>query len=313
MPAGPSPDAVPSLSRAILRTLLYADVFGVPLTVDEIRRYLERIPASRDDILRALRQDQWLRSRVTWDPPFVALSGCDEALSRRRSRERASERLMPKAKKFARWLASAPFVRMVALTGALGVGNLRDGDDDIDYLIVTAPGRLWMARFVAVMLVHAARLDGVTLCPNYLMASDALAQQEHTLFTARELAQMVPLYGTGVYNSLLTENEWAQALLPNGFDEDGAPSEDTLPVWISWGKRVAERLMSGRVGDVIERAEMQRKVRRLCAAASEAHTQSARFSEQICKGHLGDYGVHIREAYVERLERAGLTPGMEIS
>lgn len=313
MSEGPSPDSVPSLSRAIMRTLLYGDVFGVPLTVDEIRRYLERIPASREDIVRALRQDQWLRSRVTWDPPFVALSGCDEALSLRRSREKASEQLMPKAEKFARWLASAPFVRMVALTGSLAVGNLRDGDDDIDFLLVTSPNRLWLARFFAVMLVHAARLDGVTLCPNYLLASDALAQEEHSLFTARELSQMLPLYGTSIYGLLLNENGWAQTLLPNGFHENGSLAEDNLPAWIAGLKSLAERLMSGRVGDVLERAEMRRKIRRLSDAASKSHTQSARFSQHICKGHLGDYGTHIQQAYVERLERAGLGSGIELS
>ena len=304
--AGSPTGDCPPLATAILRTLLYADVFGVPLTVDEIHRYTERVSASRRDIVDALENVPWLRSRVVVDPPYVALARNADAFHLRQQRERASRELMPKARTYARRLAALPYVRMVALTGSLAVSNLRDGDDDIDFLVVTAPGRLWLARLLVVSLVHLGRLRGISLCPNYLLASDALGQTDRSLFTARELAQMIPLYGCDVYRDLLDANAWARAVLPNGFSSDGALVYDGLSSLVNWLKRVGESVLAGGIGDALERIEMKRKIRRLATSASRSGTASARFGASVCKGHLGDYGAQVRQAYMERLQREGL-------
>ena len=45
------------LSVAILKTLLYADVFDFPLTLDELHRYLIAVSSERQAIAHALEQD----------------------------------------------------------------------------------------------------------------------------------------------------------------------------------------------------------------------------------------------------------------
>jgi predicted nucleotidyltransferase len=54
------------------------------------------------------------------------------------------------------WL---PFVRMVAVTGALAKDNVGQRVD-IDLLIVAAPGRIWVCRRFLILAVRVARLLG---------------------------------------------------------------------------------------------------------------------------------------------------------
>ena len=208
-----------SLSSAILRVLAYADVFSYPLTVDEILQKLE-VPATRAEVEQALTSDPWLQKRVSWDPPLVALANRREWFQRRQDREPANRYLWQNARHYGRYLAAIPFVRMVAVTGALAVDNAPNRNDDIDYLLVTASNRLWLARFLVVMLVRLVARRGVCICPNYLITVNAIDQFDRSFFTAHELAQMVPLYGIRVYRALVQANTWAKNILPNAFPAD---------------------------------------------------------------------------------------------
>jgi len=59
-------------------------------------------------------------------------------------------------------------------------GTNPDAPADLDYLIVTAPGRLWTARALTIGLVRLARRAGRRVCPNYLLSTRALALEHGT-------------------------------------------------------------------------------------------------------------------------------------
>ncbi|MFH1086171.1 MAG: hypothetical protein V1772_10465 [Chloroflexota bacterium] len=195
-----------SLATTMFRTLLYADVFGFPLTVVEIQRFLVGRAASVTAVERALREEAWLAERVVMQDGFVALAGREVSLRLRTERLGYSQGLQRQARRYGHVLAALPFVRAVLLTGSLAVENSRDARDDIDYLLITGPGRLWLVRLFAVALVRVARVLGADICPNYLLARDRLGLSERSLFTAHELAQMVPLHGAEVYAELIAAN-----------------------------------------------------------------------------------------------------------
>ncbi len=135
---------------AILRTLLYADVFGFPLTETEIHHFLIGVSATPEEVQATLRNSPCLAESVECINGYYVLRGRAELVRQREARNDASLRLWSVARRYGTWMAHLPFVRMVALTGALAMRNANDRDDDIDYLLVTKPGRVWTGRTLTV-------------------------------------------------------------------------------------------------------------------------------------------------------------------
>ncbi|MGH2543523.1 MAG: hypothetical protein ACRDIB_12025, partial [Ardenticatenaceae bacterium] len=220
------------------------------------------------------------------------------AVERRHERAHVAASLWPHAVRYGKTIANLPFVRMVTVTGALAVDNVDPGAD-IDYLIVTEPGRLWFCRLLVVSLVRLAARQGSIVCPNYFLSERALVLQERNLFTARELVQMVPVAGLATYELMRRLNPWATSYLPNA---DGPP-----PKQYSCGltrikpiRRLAEMTLRFPLLNRLERWEMDRKVRKFNRRLN-GHAE-ANFSPDWCKGHFDGHGRRILHAYGERLQ-----------
>ena len=285
---------------AILRTLLYADIFDYPLTLAEIHHYLMEAPATFESVRVALDASPWLAARVTRVNGYFALAGRAEIGDLRDERQRRSAALWPYARRWAYLTGCLPFVRMVGVTGALAVSN-SPPDDDIDFLIVAAPGRVWLARALAVGLVYLARfLDGVVLCPNYVLSQTALAQDKRDLFAAHDLAQMVPLVGHEVYAEMRAANPWSARYLPHAHQPLRREPDLAPRGLLRQLKRLGEWLLSGRPGDALENWERRRKLRKFAAAAQQPGS-AARLDADHVKGHFTDYSRSILKKFNERL------------
>jgi hypothetical protein len=283
----------------------YADVFDYPLTTDEVCRYLVGVAAPLSDVQEVLDKGLLASHRLVRCQGYVALPGRESVVETRLRRDAVSARMWRKGVRYGMAIASLPFVRMVAVTGTLAVNNMERGED-IDYLIVTVPHRVWLARLLVLVFVHLGRLEGVTICPNYVLSSDALGRFDSSFFTAHELAQMIPLYGYDIYQELLRVNAWARRFLPNAF----ASPQDPLPYRVTplrrALKRGAELALQGRLGDAWEGRERRLKIARLGEQAADCKTGAAAFTPDCCKGHMNDHGRQIREAYARRLQQMGL-------
>jgi len=64
---------------------------------------------------------------------------------RRKKGNDAAAKLLKKADKAANFIAAFPFVKGVAISGSLSK-KFADEDADIDFFIITAANRLWLAR-----------------------------------------------------------------------------------------------------------------------------------------------------------------------
>ncbi len=289
--------------EAVLRTLLYGDVFGFAMTDSEIHHFLIGSSASLDEVVSALRDSTYLAAQVQIADGYYALRG-SAAIPQRQARNVASLALWPAARRFGWILAHLPFMRMVAITGALAMYNSKPSDD-IDYLLVTVPGRVWTARAFAVLLVRLVQLWHIVLCPNYVLAESALRQDKQNLFMAHELAQMVPLAGHPLYEAMRDANRWADPLLPNA-EQPFYREPDVSPHGL--GKmlqRFAELLLTGPLGDALEHWEHRRKLRKFAAQAQQ-HGSAAQLDGQRIKGHFNDYGDPALDKYQQRLIRYGL-------
>ena len=157
------------------------------------------------------------------------------------------------------------------------------------------------------LLVHWARRYGDEICPNFFLAENALALTDQNLYTAHELAQMVPLFGYDMYCRMRTSNSWMSAYLPNAAGSSFELAVDTVSNgFVQATRQSAEWLLRTPVGDWVERWEMNRKIRKL--RARETAASETDFCAVRCKGHFGGYGKKTRAAYDARLQSMGVYP-----
>jgi len=298
--------AAPTSSRAALRrgiliTLIYADLFDYGLTEDEIHRYLIGQAATEADVTAMLSGDGDLRDQIARTEDRFHLSGRRRLADIKRERVAASAELWPVARRYGAWIARLPFVRLVAVTGALAMNNARP-DDDIDLFILARPGRLWLCRLLVLGVVKLAARRGHVLCPNFLLSTGRLPLSERNLFTAHEVAQMVPLEPSPWYRALIDANVWVADFLPNAFAGKTPEAGPCVPPR-SRGSQL-EELLSARFFDRIERWEMRRKVRRL---SLRLHREggSVAFSPDECRGHFAAHDTRVLAAFRQRLAEYG--------
>lgn len=285
---------------AVLRALAYSDIFDYAPDRSALYHALESPGISRARFEQTL-QDMQAEGAISVDGERCMLAG-REALSviwRRRQRQSALK--LQSARRYTLLIRCLPFIRMVAVTGPLAVQSA-EAPDDIDLFLMTAPGRVWLARALTIVVVRLAALFGVTLCPNYLIATDALELSERNLYTARELVQMQPLYGAAWHHQFRKQNHWTLDYLPNA-EIGAAPTLplDRLPYLARLFKSWGEHLLGGTLGAALDRWEMRRKVRKFFQERTPIAPEEASFSPAQCKGHFEGHAVRILQLFQERI------------
>lgn len=301
------------LDLAVVLTTVYADVFDYPLRPEELQRYLIGQRASLDEVCEALTCGRLAREHLNQAGGYITLRGREELSAVRKARQRTAARLWPAAVHYGKILGRLPFVRMTAVTGALAVSNV-DGRLDLDFLVVTEPGRLWVCRAIGILLVRYAQQRNVLLCPNYYLAENRLQINDRSLYTAHELAQMVPVAGMDVYERMRAVNDWTRALLPNAL---GAPEVGVIQASNGRHSTSGRGLLRSAVEtglrapavDRLERWEMERKIRKFNNQPGDR--AEVNFGADWCKGHFDGHGRRALAAFEARVERLGLAQEAE--
>ncbi len=197
----------------MVRTLLYYHIFDYPMSAEEIRRFSSH--PWRDGIeVQAALDDLVGRSLLGADRGFYFVgerSNMDERVADQ-SRARAS---LPVAARWSRFIARFPYVRGVAVSGTLSKGVMKDGDD-LDYLVFTEPGRVWLCRLLLMGFKKVFLLNSHhRFCVNYLLAADRLEIPDRDLFTATEIAWLLPTVNPSIHRRFLEANSWVEAFFPN--------------------------------------------------------------------------------------------------
>jgi hypothetical protein len=295
------------LERAILWTIAYADVFDYPLQAEEIHRYLIGHSAGVEQIRETLSAGRLVPDYLTRAGHYYLLPGREQILAVRARRAAFSRSLWTQAERYGRIIARLPYVRMVAITGALAMNNVEDRPD-IDYLVAVSPGRVWTCRAMIIALVRWASLNDITLCPNYILSTSSLALHHQDLYTAHELAQMAVLSGTDVYARLRALNSWTDYFLPNASGLPVSPfaARDRTPSRLSLA---GERLLATWPGDRLESWEMRRKIAKFQRRWGRGAESD--FCAEWCKGHFENHGQKTMSAFERRLAGLAALAGLE--
>jgi hypothetical protein len=198
---------------AILKTLVYFDIFNYPLSERDIKNFLE---CYIDEGTFSSALLQLLSDKIIFR--------VGEYYSLQNNRQRAEERiqgnlraqpLIAKANRIGAFLYKFPYVRGVAVSGSLSK-NYADKKADIDFFIITKANRLWIARTILHLFKKLTFLVGKEnfFCMNYFIDEEALIIPEKNIYTSVEIVTLLPLAGTFTLNKFFEKNHWTKKWLP---------------------------------------------------------------------------------------------------
>lgn len=212
------------MEKAILKTLIYADIFNYPLKAWEIHKWLVGKKASLRRVEKAL-EKMSKDSKIKSKDDYLFLPNKSRTVSLRIKKEKVSQKIMAQVKLIAYLFKVIPWVKMVGISGSLAIGN-SDKNDDIDLFVVTQKNRLWISRLLLLLileLLNKRRKRGEKsqnvagkVCINLLLDSDSLAFSKKDIYLAHEVLQMKLLWQRdGIYSQFLSKNDWVFRYLPN--------------------------------------------------------------------------------------------------
>jgi hypothetical protein len=226
------------LEQHVIKTMLYFDIFNYPLNVEEVFRYLHVNSVTKDDVSRAL-NGLVEKHNVYRFGGFYSLSNQIKIVERRQRGNAEARKLLPLVKKRARLISSFPFVKAVMASGSFSKDYM-DENSDLDFFIVTAPGKLWIARTLLALYKRIVFFNSHKyFCINYFVDDSHLEIEEKNLFTATELATLIPLYNEEMYKNLLQANKWLRDFFPNFKPRDFEGIATNLPFF----KGMLEKLL----------------------------------------------------------------------
>jgi len=239
---------------------------------------------------------------------FFSMKNDRSYVERRISGNKEAEKYLVLAQHRANFISKFPFVRSVMASGSLSKGYM-DKNSDLDFFIVTAPKRLWIARTLLVLYKRIFLANSHKyFCVNYFVDEEHLEIEEKNLFTATELATVIPLYGSQQYGKLQAVNSWLSEFFPNYIPRSVAG----VPVLkVSWIKKNFENLLSIFFGDTLEKYLQKKTLFRWKKLYEKNYTASDfkvafKSKSYASKNHPRNFQRTIIDVYEEKLRSFGL-------
>ena len=218
-----------SLSKRMIATVCYADIFDYPVTPDELRFWLIGKQAPSVGAVSGV------DIRQARTGTYYTLKRRASIIRKRKLRAKIAGDKWKLAFSFARFFSFIPTILLVGVTGGLSMDNA-DRGDDIDLFFITAKGTLWITRAIATALSDALgirrkpgdRTFSDKICLNMFMSEDSLSlpKNERDLFSAHEVLQLKVLWSRGgAYGKFLQSNAWVKAMLPSAWQQITARKE----------------------------------------------------------------------------------------
>lgn len=212
------------MEKAILKTLHYANIFSYPLKGYEVYKWLVKKETTLLKVEKALNK-LIKKKKVQIFKGYYFLPRKKGYVFSRVKCEKYSEKLFLKAIFFANILRLIPWIKLIGISGGLALNNASKRDD-IDFFIITSKNRLWVSRFLSILILdlfNVRRRVGMNsnlakrkICLNTILDEDNLEQKLNDLYTAHEVLQMKVLWQReGIYSKFLSDNEWTFKFLPN--------------------------------------------------------------------------------------------------
>ena len=211
-----SPYKLEILKNNILRTLLYYDIFSHPLKAEEIFTFLPRNSIAKEEVKSLLREFSIdSTSRFAEKEGYYYIKPFEENIAKRILRENYSKKMWKAVSFVTHIIKRFPFVKAVMITGSLSK-NSSDQTSDLDFMVITSEGRLWIARTLLMLFKKIFLFNSYKyFCINYFITESHLEIEEKNIFTATEIATIKAAYNSDLMNEFINKNQWINNYFPN--------------------------------------------------------------------------------------------------
>ena len=341
------------LERSVLAAIAWFDLFDYPLTGWEVEKWqidnrnggahsvrpnvgaIDDRPYS--DVMSAL-QNLVDEKKLARKWGYYFLPGREEIIETRQRRYLLAREKFERARRVARWLRCVPFVRLVAVCNTLGYSNAAE-ESDIDLFLIVAPGKIWTARGLCLVLLklfhlrpllvrfgalREERKDKIDL--SFFVTDDALSLTSLALreeipisnfqnqspvsnnhfptdpYLTYWLVQLTPLYDHGgVYEKFWKANETLRAALSSASPYDTSPLRAVSASLMSRLLQEAfEFVFSGtRLESVLKSIQKHIMPARIKDLAG--YSDGVVVSDTVLKFHDIDRRAEYRRTWIERL------------
>lgn len=214
------------MEKAILKSLQYHQLFDYPLNRRQVYLWLYKKKAKKDEVYRKLKS-LIRKNKVKKKEKYYFLANKKNIIEKRKKREYFSSKKSKTARKYSHILAKIPFIKMIAVSGSLAMQN-SDKNEDIDFFITTAKNRLWISRFLCILILELLGkrrrpLDKKLkdkICLNLFLDQSSLEITQKNAYTAHEICQIKPLVNKQkTYQQFIKSNNWVEEYWPNIYKE----------------------------------------------------------------------------------------------
>lgn len=298
--------------------MAYARLARLALTREELFRSLWLPPANLlySDFLWALEQ-----LHVEIENGFVVFLSEDRKIIKERQRAVApSELMLRRAKRAVRLVRWVPFLEAIFVCNSVGAETAK-AESDIDWFVITTPGRIWFVRAVLNVVLRLAGLrtygnhEAGRMCLSFFVDRHHLDMAPlrvvpEDIHFAYWLHQMVPVYDPEEkWIDFIQANAWASVYIPLTSEYALRVERDATPFTVSRQiVRFFEKILARRVGNIFERSAkyVQRtKLRPSLLEKAQCKDQGVVITSGVLKFHEHDTRRALYEAWQIAVKNIG--------
>jgi hypothetical protein len=230
------------------RCIGYSDVFAHPVRKEEIALFMD-MSVTDDELTDIL--EQLVKKKIAGCiNGYYFIGDGKEKIKQRLDKEKRFLKNRKVIVTIGKLISRFPYVKSVSVSGSCSKGLL-ERDGDVDFFVITAPGKLWLCRTLLIMFKKIFLLNSKKyFCVNYLIDERSLEIPDKNLFVANEITTLAPVYNPTLHEAFLKANKWTEEFFPNREQYNASLVSAAKPARLTG--RLIETVLNNRFGEKLD-------------------------------------------------------------
>jgi predicted nucleotidyltransferase len=308
----------------ILATLVYYDIFDLPLKKEEIFKRLFVFDHLSSEMASKVLSESELnlgleqlveKGTVGVRDGYYFLFGREYLIPYRLKKEKLAISRLKRTRQAVSCLRLIPNLLAVFASGSLAMRNT-DELSDLDILIVTKAGRIWLARlyvtiFLSLLGIRRKGTDKIApnkICPNHYITDESLLIPFKSIYNAQTYSNLVPIYARDkkLIEEFKKANSWVLDYV-RGWGNIDSENKILKPGFFVLLAKIKEKSLNNKLGDLLEKLARSFQFKRI--ASNPLTKQSGGrvvFNDRQLEFHPSSIEEDIIQKYNQHVTELGL-------